>query len=437
MFGHAAFAEVPFAAFPEAAAPPSGFQVVWAKNSNQLVWDTDMKKNVASQVIGVQMVSATDGSAFTGSATVVITGDGGTQSASGGTGPTHEGNGYHTYVPTQAETNFDHIGFTFTGSGAVPSTIQVYTDFPQTGDNFTRLGAPAGASISADIATVDTVVDGIQTDLSNGTDGLGAIKADTAAILVGTAEIGTAGAGLTAVPWNSAWDAEVQSECNDALVALHLDHAFAVDYDPASPPGVATALFNELIESDAGVSRFTVNALENGPSGSGASAEAIADAVWDEAQADHVAAGSFGEVATEVASILVDTAEIGAAGAGLTALATQASVDTIDSNVDAVLVDTGTTLPATLSGLNDLSAAQVNAEVVDVLRTDTVAEPTGVPSTTATLADKIGDIHMALVNQVTVTATKKTVHDAGGAAEWEKDLSDDGTTYTETSANAP
>jgi hypothetical protein len=38
-----------------------------------------MKKNVASQVIGAQMVSATDGSAFTGSVTCYVTGDGGTQ----------------------------------------------------------------------------------------------------------------------------------------------------------------------------------------------------------------------------------------------------------------------------------------------------------------------------------------------------------------------
>jgi hypothetical protein len=47
-------------------------------------------------------------------------------------------------------------------------------------------------------------------------------------------------------------------------------------------------------------------------------AAAIADAVWDEAQADHVAVGSFGITASEIADILVDTAEIGAAGAGLT-----------------------------------------------------------------------------------------------------------------------
>ena len=39
------------------------------------------------------------------------------------------------------------------------------------------------------------------------------------AILVDTAVIGSAGAGLTAVPWNSAWDAEVQSEVADGLAA--------------------------------------------------------------------------------------------------------------------------------------------------------------------------------------------------------------------------
>jgi len=37
------------------------------------------------------------------------------------------------------------------------------------------------------------------------------------AILVDTAVIGALGAGLTAIPWNASWDAEVQSEVVDAL----------------------------------------------------------------------------------------------------------------------------------------------------------------------------------------------------------------------------
>jgi len=48
---------------------------------------------------------------------------------------------------------------------------------------------------AANLATVDTVVDGLATT------------------------IGVAGAGLTAVPWNASWDAEVQSEVDDALGA--------------------------------------------------------------------------------------------------------------------------------------------------------------------------------------------------------------------------
>jgi hypothetical protein len=119
-----------------------------------------MKKNTASQVIGAQMVSATDGSAFTGAVTCYVTGNGGTQAAgSVGSGAcVHEGNGFHSYAPAQAETNYDHIAFTFTGTGAIPVTIQVFPSFPQTGDNFARLGAPAGASVSADIAANTTAI---------------------------------------------------------------------------------------------------------------------------------------------------------------------------------------------------------------------------------------------------------------------------------------
>tara|TARA_R100001594_G_scaffold68059_1_gene102369 strand:- start:12940 stop:13878 length:939 start_codon:yes stop_codon:yes gene_type:complete len=55
----------------------------------------------------------------------------------------------------------------------------------------------------------------LQADWANG----GRLDLIIDAILVDTAEIGSAGAGLTAVPWNSSWDAEVQSECTDALNA--------------------------------------------------------------------------------------------------------------------------------------------------------------------------------------------------------------------------
>jgi hypothetical protein len=63
-------------------------------------------------------------------------------------------------------------------------------------------------------------------------------------------------------------------------------------------------------------------------------------------------------------------------------------------------------------------------------------EPTGVPGATDTPLVQIARLHMALRNKVTVTATKKTFYDDSDAAEWEQDLSDDGTTFTQSEANA-
>ncbi len=118
-----------------------------------------MVKNTAGQGIGAQMNSATDGSNFTSTVTVYVTIDRGTQTiGSVGSGVcTHEGRGYHTYAPAQAETNGDLIAFTFTGTGAVSVTVQVYTSI-LTGDPYARLGVPVGASTSADIAAVQAVL---------------------------------------------------------------------------------------------------------------------------------------------------------------------------------------------------------------------------------------------------------------------------------------
>lgn len=110
-----------------------------------------MRKNVASQVVCAQLVSKTDGSDVTsGTTTVYVTGDGGTQTAGGGT-VAHEGNGSWSYVPTQAETNYTHIAFTFVNASAVSATVNVYTvgqDFTaaQLAANTTQL---AGQAVSA------------------------------------------------------------------------------------------------------------------------------------------------------------------------------------------------------------------------------------------------------------------------------------------------
>lgn len=87
-----------------------------------------MITNQASQSIGAQMLD-TAGAAYTGTVTVYITIDAGTQ-AIGTVGAgvcTSEGNGYYTYRPSQVETNGSLVAFTFIGTGAIPVTIQVVT----------------------------------------------------------------------------------------------------------------------------------------------------------------------------------------------------------------------------------------------------------------------------------------------------------------------
>jgi hypothetical protein len=88
-----------------------------------------MQRNVAGQVIGAQMVNSSTGAPFTGAVTVYVTLDGGTQAVGtvGAGAATHEGNGYQTYAPSQAETDGALLAYTFIGTGAIPVTVQVFT----------------------------------------------------------------------------------------------------------------------------------------------------------------------------------------------------------------------------------------------------------------------------------------------------------------------
>ena len=118
----------------------------------------------------------------------------------------------------------------------------------------------------------------------------------------------------------------------------------------------------------------------------------VADAVWDESTAGHTTAGTFGEQCKNdidailadtdelqsdwtnggrldliIDAILVDTGEIGTAGAGLTDLASAADLATLDAVADAILVDTGTTLP----GLIGTPVADL---ATDIATMDTVVD---------------------------------------------------------------
>tara|TARA_R110000868_G_scaffold347782_1_gene608739 strand:+ start:90 stop:1088 length:999 start_codon:yes stop_codon:yes gene_type:complete len=100
--------------------------------------------------------------------------------------------------------------------------------------------------------------------------------------------------------------------------------------------------------------------------------------------------GTITTIDTNVDAILVDTAVIGAAGAGLTALATQASVNTVDTVVDGIQTD--------LSNATDGLGA---------IKTDTAAVKVATDKLTFTVANKV-DSNVKSVTDITVTGIGTT-----------------------------
>lgn len=197
-----------------------------------------MKKNVAGQKIGCQMNSATDGSAFTGTTTVYVTGDAGTQAiGSVGSGIcTHEGNGYHTYAPAQAETNYDLIAFTFIGTGAIPSSVQIYTNFPQTVELST--GITAG--------TITTVSGNVNGSVGSVTGAVGSVTGNVGGNVTGSVGSVTGAVGSVTGLTAANLDATISSRASAAdlaTVAGYIDTEVAAikaktDNLPAAPAAV-------------------------------------------------------------------------------------------------------------------------------------------------------------------------------------------------------
>lgn len=258
----------------------------------------------------------------------------------------------------------------------------------------TVLGTPAGASLAADVA---------------------AVKSDSAAILVDTGT--TLDTLIKDIPTVAEFEARTIAAADYLIASDTLARVTLVDTTTTNTDMVAAA----------------------------PSAATIADAVWDEAVADHAGVGStgaglaaassagdpwateipgaygagtagkilgdninapIGTVDTVVDAIKAVTDNLPNSGA-LTDLATAAALATVDGIVDDILVDTGTTLPGTLSTMDgklDTIDNFIDTEVAAIL------EDTGttLPATLATIEGKI-DTADAVADAI------KVVTDAIGA----------------------
>jgi len=134
---------------------------------------------------------------------------------------------------------------------------------------------------------------------------------------------------------------EVQSHATPSEVKTQADQALT-DYDPPTKA-----------EMDAGFAGL------NDPT-----AAAIADAVWDEAIADHVAAGSFGEEIQSHATPTEVNAQCDQALADYDP-PTKAELDTAEANIRGADNDTLKTLSDQIDALNDPTAAAIADQVWD------------------------------------------------------------------------
>lgn len=68
------------------------------------------------------------------------------------------------------------------------------------------------------------------------------------------------GSSYTAVPWNADWDAQVESEATDALVAIHLDHLLATA--TGIPAIVAGTFYDQLVDDGTASFDRTTDSLQ-------------------------------------------------------------------------------------------------------------------------------------------------------------------------------
>lgn len=120
-------------------------------------------------------------------------------------------------------------------------------------------------------------------------------------------DIGTAGAGLTAIPWNAAWDVEVQSEVQDAIEVNNLDHLVKVAVDTDFPTTVhldsvigyladngTTATFDRTTDALEAIRDRGDVAWTTGTGTSTLTAGDVSTAVWNAATASYGTAGTYG-----------------------------------------------------------------------------------------------------------------------------------------------
>lgn len=338
-------------------------------------------------------------------------------------------------------------------TGGTITTLTTYTgNTPQTGDNFARLGAPAGASVSADIA---------------------AMKVDTAAILVDTGTTldgripaalvgGSMSSNLVSIDGqlttgNNATlylkSLNIQNNSGDAIAA----HSVGGNGSGINSSGNGTG--HGALHTG-GATGHGMKAIGGGLSGQGILAEGVAGGsgfftqggvsgngttmmgggtggVGLRALAGGASNGhgvySTGNGAGEGAKFEGGVTGHGAEfiGGVTSGDGIKASATTLGDGIEALGAGGGYDINADIQGTlsGGLTAAQVNAEVVDALTVDIIADSVATDGTRPTIAQALLELTRFLMER-SVTGTTMTVKKEDGSTSSMTFTLNDATTPT-------
>lgn len=187
--------------------------------------------------------------------------------------------------------------------------------------------------------------------------------------LAGHAVAGSAGAGLSAAgsagdPWSTLLPGAYGAGTAGKILGTNLDAPVSGATAPTAA-AVADAVWDEVLSGHltAGSTGYALNAAGSagdpwatalpGAYGAGTAGKIIGDNI-NATVSSRASQTSVDTVDTVVDSILVDTAVIGVAGAGLTALATQTSVNAIDDLLDTEMPALTAAVASVQSDTNDI-----------------------------------------------------------------------------------
>jgi len=279
-------------------------------------------------------------------------------------------------------------------TNAVPTVTQITADMDANSTQLAAIVLDTGTTIPGTITTLQTTADSIEGDTQDL-----------------QTQIGTDGAGLTNLPWNnSVWDAEVQSECLDAINS----------YDPSTRTEDISDR-NDIIdqvnanETKIDIIDINVDQLETAIITNAAGTDIAADIIALKSVADLTLTDTGTTIPAQIAALdtvlddyldtggtiellvqAINTAVVtNAAGTDIAADVASLQVDTT-----AILTDTGTTIPDQITALDaTLDSYLANGGTIDVL-IDAIKAKTD--SLTFTTASKV-DSNVYLIEAVDAT----------------------------------